>query len=151
MVNEMQDRNVPSVAAWLGGLGLLPFVACAMIAVFSSGALKAFSVTALVGYAAVILSFLGGVHWGTAIGQGHSFNRQVPPRLIVSVLPAVLAWPLMLMPPTRACIPLAGAVIAMCCVDVYLSRWGFAPPWYPRLRIPLSCIAVASLIVGCYG
>jgi hypothetical protein len=36
----------------------------------------------------------------------------------------------------------------MLVVDVRATRSGDAPPWYPKLRIPLTSMVVASLLLG---
>lgn len=60
--------SVPSAAAWLGGLGITPFAGLSLAAPFASDDLKAQLSFALIAYGAIILSFLGGIHWGLAIG-----------------------------------------------------------------------------------
>lgn len=85
-------------AQTLGLLGLLPFFALALLAWLPDdaaiGALAAprFAQLALAGYAAVILSFLGAVHWGLALGQGvmpATLQRQ---SLSWGVVPSLLGW-----------------------------------------------------------
>ena len=141
---------IPSVAAWLGGLGVLPFGLCALLAMRPDGALNAVGLKALLGYGAVILSFLGGIHWGLAISPESLEKTPSFGRLSVSVLPALIAWPALLVPPALGFVLLAGAFIAMFFVDVHASRTGLAPSWYPRLRLSLSCAAATSLIAGAY-
>jgi hypothetical protein len=46
---------------------------------------------------------------------------------------------------------LAAAISAMLWVDLRATRVGQAPPWYPKLRIPLTCAVVATLILGAIG
>ena len=43
---------------------------------------------------------------------------------------------------------LALSFAAMLGVDLWATRVGQAPAWYPRLRIPLSCVVVAALLFG---
>jgi hypothetical protein len=58
----------PKLAILLGAAGLLPFFAAAWLAVASNEPLASQSATALLFYGAVILAFLGGAHWGFALG-----------------------------------------------------------------------------------
>jgi hypothetical protein len=141
---------IPSCAAWLGGLGVLPFGLCALLAMRSDGVLNAVGLKALLGYGAVILSFLGGIHWGLAISPDSPERTPSFGRLLVSVLPALIAWPALILPPAIGFNLLAGAFVAMFFVDVHTSRTGLAPSWYPRLRLPLSCAAATSLVAGAY-
>ena len=69
---EAAETKVPSAAGWLGGLGAAPFIGLAGAIPFLNGAPRMFVAQALVAYGATILSFLGGVHWGLAIGSQSS-------------------------------------------------------------------------------
>ena len=55
---------VPYAAAWLGAAGLLPFAAGAIALWVLPATQAARAARALVGYAAIILAFMGAVHWG---------------------------------------------------------------------------------------
>jgi hypothetical protein len=57
--------RVPTAAAWLDSLGLLPFVGLSLAFGLATGPLKATAAQGLLGYGSVILSFLGGIYWGT--------------------------------------------------------------------------------------
>ena len=143
------DNNVPSSAAWLGGLGALPFIGLAGAAPFLDRAPLMFVAHALLGYGAVILSFLGGVHWGLAIeSQGDAAHQALRTRLIISVIPSLVAWLALLFPERIGLLILAAAIAAMLWVDIRASRTGHAPPWYPKLRIPLTCLVVTALLFG---
>ncbi len=62
-------RRLPAAALLLGLAGLLPFLACAYGALSTRDVVDAnYWLLALCGYGAVILSFLGGVHWGFVLG-----------------------------------------------------------------------------------
>jgi Protein of unknown function (DUF3429) len=106
-----QVLRVPPAAAVLGGLGLLPFVAGAVLVVGSDAT---WAVGALRFYATVILSFLGGAHWGLAIadvgagaGSGSSWIR-----LGGSVVPALVAWLGLLLTPVPG-LPVTAAAFAI--------------------------------------
>ena len=143
------DNHVPPSAAWLGGLGALPFIGLAGAAPFLDSALRTFVVHALVAYGAVILSFLGGVHWGLAIAaRGNADQQELRTRLIVSVIPSLAAWVALLLPEKTGMLILAGDIAAMLWVDLRATRAGHAPPWYPKIRIPLTCVVIAALLLG---
>ncbi len=92
------ETKVPLSAAWLGGLGALPFISLAGAMPFLAGGPRSLAADALVAYGATILSFLGGIHWGLAIGtqtigtQGGAGRPKLPARLILSVIPSLAAW-----------------------------------------------------------
>jgi hypothetical protein len=124
------------VALGLGGL--LPFLAAAagslLLAQPAAGAAAALAAV----YGAVILSFLGGVHWGFGLKGGGpgAFAWAVTPSLIAflaAFLP--LGW---MLGALSAGFVLAGAV------DVaFFARTG--PRWYVRLRIALTLVVVLAL------
>jgi hypothetical protein len=144
------NARVPPSAAWLGAFGLVPFVALAASLPFVSGDLKPDVAYALLAYGAIILSFLGGVHWGLAIGST-AVAAALRVRLMGSVIPSLVAWVAMLVPLRSGLFMLAAAIALMLVVDIRATRAGEAPAWYPRLRIPLSCAVAASLVVGAWA
>jgi hypothetical protein len=80
----------------LGFGGLIPFVAAAFAMVLlPEGGSRDLAGRILVGYGAVILSFLGGVHWGLVL-------RDRPPDasrpLVMGVLPSLAGWATLLLP-----------------------------------------------------
>jgi hypothetical protein len=141
--------KVPEPAGWLGGLGAVPFLGLAAAAHFVDDAHRMSVIQALLAYGAVILSFLGGVHWGLAVGSNiNSDNRQFLARLVLSVLPSLAGWTALLATETTGLLILATAIAAMLWVDLRATQAGHAPPWYPNLRIPLTCVVVAALLFG---
>jgi len=145
------DR-VPASAAWLGALGLVPFAALAASLPFVTGDLKQDLTYTLLAYGAVILSFLGGVHWGLAIGStAPATAAPFTVRLILSVLPSLVAWAALLVPERSGLFVLAAAIALMLVLDIRATRAGEAPAWYPRLRVPLSCAVAAALLVGAWS
>ncbi len=146
---DAAENKVPPAAAWLGGLGALPFIGLAGSLPFLVDAPRVFAAHALAAYGATILSFLGGIQWGLAIGPARaSYNPNVLTRLIVSVFPSLVAWTALLSAETIGLYLLATAVVAMLWVDLRATRAGHAPRWYPKLRIPLSCVVIAALLFG---
>lgn len=146
---EDLDNTVPSSARWLGGLGVAPFICLAGAAPLLGGSTRTLVAHALVAYGATILSFLGGVHWGLAIGpQRVAHSGKLPGRLIVSVIPSLAGWTALLVAESTGLLVLAAAVAAMLWVDLRATRLGQAPPWYPKLRRPLTFAVVAALLSG---
>ena len=71
----------------LGIAGLIPFAACGYGAVTNQGDPAAM---ALAAYGAVILAFLGGVHWGFALPEPSGRGERA--RLGLGVLPSLVGW-----------------------------------------------------------
>ncbi len=138
----------PKAAVLLGSFGLFPFLSLAVIAVVGPPAYGEDARDALAAYGAVILSFLGGAHWGYCIAGARRGSQSSVIRLIVSVVPAVIGWAALLAPTTLSLYGLAGALTAMLLVDIWSARSGWAPVWYPMLRWPLSAGAVSASLVA---
>lgn len=102
---------------------------------------------ALAAYGAVILSFLGGVHWGLAVGKT-SRSGSLVPHLVLSVVPSLVGWAALLLPSGSDFLLLACAFAAMFVIDLRTSQSGLAPAWYPKLRLPLTVVVIASLLFG---
>lgn len=134
----------------LGYAGLLPFVGGAglvwLVPVTGEPEAYAFAAQALAAYAALIASFLGGIHWGVAL------RLPVPPTALVlwGVTPSLLAWVAVLMPPHAGLVLLGALLLACYAVDrrVYPAH-GLAP-WL-TLRFRLSVVAALSCFLGAAG
>ena len=62
------SSELPAYATALGYGGLLPFIACGLsMLLLPDAGMRHVAGRVLVGYGAVILSFLGGVHWGLVL------------------------------------------------------------------------------------
>lgn len=141
---------VPSAAAWLGGLGLVPFVGLSLAAALLSGAWKASAIQALLGYGALILSFLGGIHWGAEMVRpiartGDNLDARI---LTISVIPSLAGWAALLLDPRSGLGLLTAGFIGHLLLDIRAAQKGLVPRWYPTLRKPLTMIVAAALIVA---
>lgn len=138
---------VPRPALALGLAGLIPFFAGAAAVHLAEPQWIVFARSALAGYGAVILSFLGGARWGLACA---GVDREGPSwwRLSVSVTPALIAWAALAAGAQTALLVGALGLIGLFAADVSLTRAGGAPAWWPALRLPLTVGAAASLLIG---
>ncbi|MCG8442567.1 MAG: DUF3429 domain-containing protein [Caulobacterales bacterium] len=144
---------IPVAALWLGGTGALPFILLAGASVLAGGADAERAAFALAAYGAVILSFLGGVHWGLAIA-GHGAQGVAWPmsaRLCVSVVPSLAGWGALLLAEPVRLPTLAGAFALWLVLDLAAARRTETPAWYPRLRWPLTITVVIALLTGAAG
>jgi hypothetical protein len=101
------ETALPPYAAALGYGGLVPFVGCAiaMLAIPGTDA-RHLAGRALLGYGAVILSFLGGVHWGLVL-RGPA--ARAAGMLAAAVIPSLVGWATLLLPfETAAALQVAG-------------------------------------------
>jgi len=143
MMVAASDR-VPSAARWLAGAGTLPFLAGAIVVATGTGDAVPAAASATAAYGAVILSFLGGIHWGFAAAD-HGTRRA---RLLgASVLPALVGWVALLIPQSAGLVVLAAAFAGVFVLDRIAAAENLAPPWWLRLRAPLSLAVTAMLLV----
>lgn len=145
-------NDVPRPALFLGLFGLVPFAACS-VAVWTPIPLWQFEGLRLqLGYGAVILAFLGGVHWGKALadrpGVGGNGDGDLNwMRLGWSVAPSLIAWFALRMSPDFALIVFITAFAMAFLVDRHAVRSGFFPEWYLPLRKVLTLGVLACLIL----
>lgn len=126
----------------LGYAGLAPFVGgLAAMALSGEPQLAELAGRAMVGYAAVIASFLGAVHWGLA---AQAVATRQAARLAWGVTPALLAW-LLLATPTGFALP-GFALLFGLILWVDLRLLPAADDAYRRLRTRLTATAVATLL-----
>lgn len=137
---------LPRTARLLGLAGLLPFLGSLALAAAAAGEARGAALWTLAIYGAVILSFLGAVHWGLALGPGAP--RAVDARLALGVLPSLVAWAALLLPPQPSLLLLAAGLLATAGVETLASRRGLLGAAYLRLRWRLSLAAAASLLAG---
>jgi hypothetical protein len=109
------------------------------------GEARTFAVRGLVAYGAVILSFLGAVHWGLLL---RAQDAALQARLAVGVLPALAGWVALLLPDRYA---LALLVVAFGGFWLYEHRvvgTALLPSGYLDLRRQLSLAVCALLTLG---
>jgi len=130
-----------TTAKFLGYAGLVPFMA------FSIGSwisLPYFSdaVQILIAYAAIILAFMGAIHWGQAMSRT---SQQHGKYFYASVIPALTAWIALLLPETLALVVLVCGFIALYAYDRTVSISQAFPDWYIPMRKNLTLVVVLCL------
>lgn len=128
----------------LGYAGLLPFAGLAALMWLVHADLLPFVAVALTSYAAVIVSFLGGIHWGVGFLRAPAEPRF---HFVWGVVPSLLAWVALLMP-AYAALPLLGLVLVACyAVDRKTYPAAGLSRWLP-LRLRLTVVATLSCVLG---
>jgi Protein of unknown function (DUF3429) len=126
----------------VGWSGLLPFVVGALAVSSGPPAWHDAALRALIAYGAVIVSFLGGIHWGSPTSAAHDGAR------LWGVVPSLLAWPLLLLPSPRLALIGLAAALALC--------WAVDRARFPAmglsallpLRTLLSSVAIPCCLVA---
>lgn len=148
MMEEQVNRDphpfaVGRIAFALGFAGLLPQLGAALLAwlEIGDGALIALA------YAALILSFLGGMWWGLALfrrsGQSVLVTLAVVPSLVAGAILALAAVHLPI-----GLVAMGSAIMLTLPVDRWLVARGATPANWMRLRVPLSVGLGALTIVA---
>lgn len=136
MLHIPASRTAIALGLW----GLVPFVVLSSCVWLVAPAWQESFAHALLTYGAAILSFLGGMHWGTAISGDD--DPQKTWRYLYAVFPSLLAW-VALLCPTDAGLFLVflGLMVAF-----FVDRRIFAQKrWFVVLRAVLTAVATASL------
>jgi hypothetical protein len=139
---------IPRVPLVLGAGGLLPFIALTIATVLWPASNPTLSGELLRGYAVVILTFVGAVHWGLAVAQPVTKSST---QLIWSVIPALFGWVALFIPLNWALWLLAAVFVIAAIIDRWAVHHGLAPAWYAELRLPLTTVVVVSLTISAFG
>ena len=138
--------TIPAAAAWLGGLGLLPFAASVAVLWLGPAAWEGEAWRVLRAYAAIILSFVGAIHWGAALRENEA--GRLWRAMGWSVIPALVAWVALLLPPPSGVALLLLGFGAQYGMDRRAVAAGWLPGWYGRLRRALTSGVVACLALA---
>lgn len=141
-----QPSPIPPMALVLTGLGAVPFIGLALVAILTKEMTQIQALEGLTAYAAVVLSFLGGIHWGFALAPGA--NRPPARQLLMGVVPAAAAWAATTLDGRSGFLVLALSFAAMLLLDMSAAQSGAVPRWYPRLRIPSTVLAVLAMLAA---
>jgi hypothetical protein len=141
MTQTHLDHDLPPAVRLLGLSGILPQLACIGYALAFGGS---FAGQAGLAYAAVILSFLGGLWWMAALLS----DLRDPTPYVVAVLPSLIGWGAMLWPAGGLWL-VALCLLASPLVDISLSRRIALPNGWLRLRWQMaSGLGLTTLILA---
>ena len=143
------QRDLPTHVAWLGYGGLLPFVGLSILTVADPHRAPAWS-DALVGYGAVILSFVGALHWGFAMSAARLDTTQRRQAFVWSVVPALMAWPATVLAGSAASLILVLGFALHLAQDRRLAGPAELPTWYLPLRWRLTIVAIVCLLANAW-
>jgi hypothetical protein len=151
-------NRIPFPAVFIGVAGLLPFVYGAALILAPEGRLPGFGLVEASGdgglhmletFGAVILGFMGGCLWGFASPPGRSPTLGL---LAAASAPAFIAFVALGPDPAISCVWLAFGFAALQGIDVIFHRARLAPDYWLHLRLPLTGIVIACLLIGAlYG
>ena len=154
MTTVLHDPDDTALATTLGHAGLIPFALLAALLWLVNAELIPWVAMAMAAYAALIVSFLGGIHWGIGWMAGHvaAARGDTPPHrqrnhFLWGIVPSLLAWPGLLMP-AFAGLAWLGFVLVICYLaDRTLYTRAGLQAWL-TLRFRLSAIAALCCFIG---
>ncbi len=129
-----------NTAAWLTYAGIIPFVLLAKLSIFDMTLFDIAPYPLLLVYAAVIASFIAGIHWGVYLFKSALLNLFIHSNLI-----ALVAWLA-----ASGILPfnvwlLAGCFVYLLVIDSKLHQSEVIETWFFRLRLHASVLVVLSL------
>ncbi|KAH8813628.1 hypothetical protein DL96DRAFT_1505544 [Flagelloscypha sp. PMI_526] len=156
--------QVPKPVMWFGLAGALPYLGTAGTSVWlaNQASLAAAGLTAIdpgvaitvlhqaletqVTYGAVMLSFLGALHWGMEFAKFG--GEKGVARLALGTAPVLYGWgTVMLLNPVGALIAQWVGFTGLWYADAKVTTAGWTPKWYSQYRFYLS-ILVGTCIIG---
>ena len=155
-MDKLSDSPASSTAKWLGYAGALPFLVLSGSLFWAGDGISDIFLPsqisfALLSYGAIILSFLGGLHWGRAVTCPED-KLILPARmaLIWSVSLSLTGWFVLFLPLFWAAVILLAGFAAALTADLKWLKKGYWPYWMRKLRVQLSYVAMASMAVLVY-
>ncbi|KAI9155541.1 Dynein heavy chain-like protein [Paramyrothecium foliicola] len=167
--------NVPREANALGIAGTIPYVATSLSTVFLAWDLgkelptgnalydlvfvnhetAKYLIDLLqpiqLGYGAVIISFLGAIHWGMEFTEKKPDPKRTRFRYGMGLASSIMAWPTLFMPFEYALTAQWAAFVGLYFADSRAGRLGWAPRWYGVYRFLLTAIVGFAILVSLVG
>lgn len=141
---RMDEAGPSAGAGRLGAAGLIPFVGLAAALWLAPPGDRPLASMALLGYGAIISSFLGAIHWGVVMREGLA---QPVPSLIWGVAPSLLGWVALLLGHAPGLLLIAALLWACFAADRALYPRHQLRAWLP-LRFWLTVVASGSCLAG---
>lgn len=135
-----------TLAIRLGFTGLLPFILLTLACWVVHPDWLGYFIKAQLYYGIVILSFLGGVHWGVTIMAGGSDQEETKKALIWGVIPTLIAWCSMINMLFGFVVQVVGFIAAYK-IDKRLYQSYSVPGWFINLRLQLTRVVVGAQVL----
>ncbi|KAI0401726.1 hypothetical protein F4802DRAFT_578905 [Xylaria palmicola] len=167
--------NTPNEPYWLGLAGTLPYLGTSVSTVYLAWVLNtpwpspsAFANNIMInqewasqllatlepiqlGYGAVIISFLGAIHWGLEYAAKTPDRARTRFRYGIGVLAPIFAWPTLFLPVEFALTSQFAAFVALYFADARATVRGWAPAWYSTYRFALTAVVGVAIAISLIG
>jgi hypothetical protein len=136
--------SIPRPALSLGIAGLIPFWGLAISIIVFDPPIKNYAIQAEITYGAVILSFLGGIHWGLAAMNERHVNWLC---LSWGITPSLIAWGALFLQPFFGLLLLITGFLAAAIIDFRVFTSNSNNTWFGGLRTVLSIGTITALLL----
>ena len=139
---------------WLFGItGVLIFAGLTAVLVAGDSHIRIPAIAALVTFCSIVLSYLGGIEGGLALGEpeegGDRNEKWRTISLCLSVLPTLAAWGVLWLDSPQKQLGAALAIfVAVWGVDLWLARHGLVASWFLDMRTAVTVLACGTLGVA---
>ncbi|KAM0553978.1 hypothetical protein ACHAPJ_007050 [Fusarium lateritium] len=168
-------RDVPRESSMLGLAGTIPYLGTSLSTVFLAWDLNkpiptgnAFYDAIMIdhetaryflsvlepvqlGYGAVIISFLGAIHWGLEYAEKQPLRERTRFRYGMGLAASVVAWPTLMLPVEYALTSQFMAFVALYFADSRAATRGWAPRWYGAYRFLLTAMVGLAIFISLVG
>ncbi|KAM0215159.1 hypothetical protein ACHAQD_008485 [Fusarium lateritium] len=103
------------------------------------------------GYGAVIISFLGAIHWGLEYAEKQPLRERTRFRYGMGLASSVIAWPTVMLPVEYALTTQFMAFVGLYFADSRAATKGWAPRWYGSYRFLLTAMVGLSIFISLIG
>jgi len=104
-----------------------------------------------IGYGAVLVSFLGAIHWGLEFAEKSSLKERTKFRYAVGVIAPMAAWPTIFFPIEWALTTQFLAFTGLYFADSRATTRGWAPAWYGAYRWVLTAVVGVAIFISLVG
>lgn len=150
-MRSLSPAHLPPIARLLGLAGLMPQALVLAVVLFGGPDVRFTALSLGYGYAALILSFLGGLWWGLAAADSWTPSWVWGAAVVPTLLALATAWPWATGGtwPEPSLIVLGVLILASVAVDLKLKAIGIAPDGWISLRLPLSVgLGLLTILTG---
>ncbi|RGP80564.1 putative mnn4-regulates the mannosylphosphorylation [Fusarium longipes] len=103
------------------------------------------------GYGAVIISFLGAIHWGLEYAEKAPLRERTRFRYGMGLASSIIAWPTLMLPVEYALTTQFMAFVGLYFADSRAATKGWAPRWYGSYRFLLTAMVGAAIFISLIG
>ncbi|KAF5626971.1 Halomucin [Fusarium sp. NRRL 52700] len=103
------------------------------------------------GYGAVIISFLGAIHWGLEYAEKKPLRERTRFRYGMGLAASIVAWPTLMLPVEYALTSQFMAFVALYFADSRAATKGWAPRWYGSYRFLLTAMVGFAIFISLIG